>query len=144
MAGGEGSTPGAPEPEHSTEHPTAMAAITAAAPSLVTVGPGLPTLSKKLVEKIASGVYVDFAELPPAKGKGRASPQVAEGQIVIMQASDMVSNKKAIPDLATWLQCFGLYVAVIASRQPSRVPDLMVAYQALIAPILPLAILAGI
>ncbi len=101
-------------------------------PSLVTVGQGLPALSKKVVEKILSGVYMDFAELPPAKGRGRAAPQLAEGQIVVVQASDMIPNRKAIPDLATWLQCFSLYVTVIASHQPKRVPDLM-AYQSLIA-----------
>ena len=48
-------------------------------------------------------------------GKGWSVPQVAEGQIVFVHAADIVPNKKAIPDLATWLQCFGLYVAVIAS-----------------------------
>ena len=98
---------------------------TPAASSLVTIGPGLPALPKKIVEKMLSGVYVEFAELPPAKGKGWSTPQVAEGQIVIMQAADMLPNKKAIPDLATWLQCFRLHVAVIASRQPNQVPDLM-------------------
>lgn len=112
-AGDEGSTSEATEPENSTEHSIATSAVAVAAPSLVTVGPGLPALPKKRVEKIASGVYVDFTELPPAKGKRRATPQVTEGQVLIMQASDMVTNKKAIPDLATWFQCFGLYVAVI-------------------------------
>ena len=40
--------------------------------------------------------------------------------------------RKTIPDLATWVQCFGLYVAVMATVQPQRVPELM-AYQAIIA-----------
>ncbi len=30
-----------------------------------------------------------------------------------------------IPDLATWVQCFNIYVAVLAQEQPDRVPDLM-------------------
>ena len=38
----------------------------------------------------------------------------------------------AIPDLATWLQCFGIFVAMLAQQQPERVPELM-AYQSIIA-----------
>ncbi len=99
--------------------------------SLVSVGTGLPAIPKKLVEKILSGEYVDFCELPPMKGKGRPSPQVGEGQIVVLHAADLASSKKAIPDLVTWLQCFSLYVAVVAAKQPGKVADLM-AYQVLI------------
>ena len=40
--------------------------------SLVQLGCGLAALSKKLLEKIEAGEYVDFSELPPAKGKGRS------------------------------------------------------------------------
>ncbi len=68
---------------------------------------------------------------PPAKGKGRPSPQAGEGQIVVLHAADLAPSKKAIPDLATWLQCFSLYVAVVAAKQPGKVADLM-AYQVLI------------
>ncbi len=42
-----------------------------ATPSLIQMGCGLPALPKKLLEKIEADEYVDFAELPPAKGKGR-------------------------------------------------------------------------
>ena len=41
-------------------------------PSTVMLGMGLPPLPKKLVDKILAGEYVDFAELPPARGKARA------------------------------------------------------------------------
>ena len=36
-------------------------------------GLGLPALSKKLVEKTIAGQYVDFSELPPAKGHTSAT-----------------------------------------------------------------------
>ena len=42
---------------------------------LVQLGPGLPALPKKLVGKIEAEEYVDFNELPPAKGKGRPLSQ---------------------------------------------------------------------
>jgi hypothetical protein len=37
---------------------------------LVTVGTGLPALSKKLIARVLANEYIDFVELPPAKGKG--------------------------------------------------------------------------
>ena len=100
--------------------------------ALVNLGPGLPALPRRLVEKIRANEYVDFAELPPAKGKNRPPPQAGEGQILVLQAADLAPTRRTIPDLATWLQCFCVYVAVIAERQPERVPELM-AYQAIIA-----------
>ena len=92
------------------------------------LGTGLPALSKKLVSRILNNEYIDFAELPPAKGKSSS----LEGEVVMVQAADLLQARKIIPDLATWVQCFSLYVAAIASHQLGRVPDLM-AYQTLIA-----------
>ena len=42
-------------------------------PALVSIGEGLPALSQRLIEKIKAGEYVDFSDLPPAKGKSRSS-----------------------------------------------------------------------
>jgi len=98
----------------------------------VNLGPGLPALPLRLVEKIKSNKYVNFAELPPAKGKNRPPPQAGEGQIVVLQAIDLAPTRRTIPDLAMWLQCFGGYVVGIAELQPERVPELM-AYLATIA-----------
>ncbi len=99
---------------------------------LVSIGPGLPSLPKRLVERIGTGECVDFGELPPAKGKSRPLPQAGEGQVVVVQATDLMATRKTIPDLVTWLQCFGIFTAVVAAAQPKRVPELM-AYQAIIA-----------
>ena len=46
----------------------------------------------------------------------------------MVQAADLVQSRKIIPDLATWLQCFALYVAVLAKGNPQKVQELM-AYQ---------------
>lgn len=37
--------------------------------SLVPTGEGLPSLPKKLVDKIAAGEFIDLADLLPAKGR---------------------------------------------------------------------------
>ena len=100
--------------------------------SLVPTGPGLPALPKKLVERICRNEYVDFAELPPAKGKNRVPTHVVEGQIVVLQPGDLTPARRAIPDLATWLQCYGIYTAVLGAHQSHRLGELM-AYQIIIA-----------
>ena len=99
---------------------------------LVQMGCGLPALSKKLIEKIEAEEYIDFCELPPAKGKGRSMAQAFDGQIVVVQAADLMQSRRLIPDLATWMQCFGLFTTAVARRKPERVPDLM-AYMSVIA-----------
>ena len=88
--------------------------------SLVPTGPGLPALPKKLVERICRNEYVDFAELPPAKGKNRVPTHVVEGQIVVLQPGDLTPARRAIPDLATQLQCYGIYTAVLGAHQSHR------------------------
>ena len=103
-----------------------------AAPSMCATGEGLPALSKKLVDKILAGEFVDFADLPPAKGRVKANTHAMEGQIVVIQAADLLENRKLIPDLATWVQCFIIYSAVLISKEPDRAKNLL-AYMSLIA-----------
>ena len=69
----------------------------------IPTGPGLPVLPKKLVEKIIAGQYVDFSELPPAKGRTRSLPSQEDGHVLVIRAEDLAGSKKLIPDLATWL-----------------------------------------
>ena len=102
------------EPEPNTTHPQAM----------VTTGVGLAALPKKLVKKIKANEYIDFTELPPAKGKSRPVPQSLEGQVLVVQAADLLQARKIIPDLATWLQCFALYacsnISSLTTKQGAR------------------------
>lgn len=98
---------------------------TSGVPKLIPTGPGLASPSKKLVDRIVSGQYVDFLELPPAKGQTRSSPNVEEGHIVNIRAEDLAGAKKIIPDLATWLQCFCIYAAVIIEHEPNRTKSLL-------------------
>ncbi len=76
---------------------------------------------------------MDLGELPPAKGKSRPFPQAGEGQVVVVQATDMMATHKTIPDLATWLQWFSIFTTVVvAAAQPKMEQELM-ACQAIIA-----------
>ena len=89
----------------------------------IVVAPGIPALPKKLAQKILNGEYVDFAELPPAKGRAKPSSLDWEGQVLLVQSTDLYATKKLIPDLATWVQCFSIYATVIWSQSPERLPD---------------------
>ena len=102
------------------------------AKSLVSVGPGLPAISRRTWDRIKANEYVEFMDLPPARGKTKPSSHELEGQILVVQAADLAQSRKIIPDLPTWLQCFALYTAVVLKDQPERATELM-AYQSIIA-----------
>ena len=99
---------------------------------LVPTGLGLPALPKKLVEKINTGHYIDFSELLPAKGCIRTFPSQEEGHVIVIRAEDLIGSNKLIPDLATWHQCFAIYMAVVADTEPHRIKSLL-AYMTTIA-----------
>ena len=91
-----------------------------------TIGHTIPAITQKLQDKILAGEFIDFSELPPAKGK--ASPlslPTAEGNIILVNAADLAQQKKLIPDLGTWIQCFTIYTGVICAHHPTRLPDLL-------------------
>ena len=113
---------------HLKSQPNGQKASTAMVPT----GDRLPALSKKCVEKILAGEFVDLADLPPARGKEKAIPSASEGQIVVVQAADVMEHRKLIPNLATWVQCFNIYAAVIISKEPERARNLL-GYMSLIA-----------
>lgn len=99
---------------------------------LVSVGSGLPSLSKKMIDWIISGQYVDLLELPPARGRVRNLPSTEDGHIVVVWAEDLSGTRKLILDLATWLQCFCIYMAVVTEHEPERLKSLL-AYLSTIA-----------
>ncbi len=113
------------------EHKSSSTPETTAKP-LVSVGPGLPAISRRIWERIRANEFVDFMELPPARGKAKPLSQDLDGHILVVQAADLAHTRKVIPDLSTWLQCFALYTAVILKLQPERAVELM-AYQSIIA-----------
>ena len=92
--------------------------------AMVSPGPGLPAISKKLYDAIRAGGYVDFAQFPAAKGRS-IPPTSLEGQIVLVQASELVQTQRLVPDFATWVQCFAIYAAITITHSPEKAPGLM-------------------
>ena len=92
----------------------------------VPLGYGIPSIPKKTRDRILSGEYIDFAELPPAKGKTcPLSLPAPEGNIILVNAFDLLQQKKLVPDLGTWAQCFTIYAGVILTHSPGRLMDLL-------------------
>ena len=67
---------------------------TKACSSMIPMGEGLPALPKKCVDKILAGEFIDLADLPPAKGK-EAIPNTTDGQIVVVQAADLMEHRNS-------------------------------------------------
>ena len=38
---------------------------------------------------------------------------------------DNKSQRRAISNIIEWIKCFSMYIAVVSSKQPHRVPDLL-------------------
>ena len=90
----------------------------------VYVGEGLPPVPAKLAAKIRRGAYVDMGELLPEFWASTRDDDQPKQEAKARRA-------RSVQDIFTWLQCYGMYVSVLAPQHPSRIPELM-AYQATI------------
>ena len=87
------------------------------------------------MDLIRADRYVDLGELPHAKGFSKPLTSLShclEGQVVLIQAADLLHSKKVIPDYATWAQCVSIYTAVVLTAHPERASSLLT-YNAAIA-----------
>ncbi len=97
------------------------------------VGEGLPPVPAKLVGKILRGEFVDMAELlrdniEADRRRNAIDPSHSCG------AGGLGGTRPArreIPDILSWIQCFGVYICVVASKHPEKVPQLL-AYQTML------------
>ena len=89
----------------------------------VYVGEGLPPVPEKLAAKIRAWKFVDMAEMLPeywvevTKDDESSSSSNAPTQ--------QPCRRKKVTDITLWLQCYGLYVSVLASQHPQAIPELM-------------------
>ena len=80
------------------------------------ISDGLPPVPDKLVAKIRQG---EFVELHKLLSECLAESTDSTGPIPRLRA------RKRLSDMNVWLQCFTLYVGVVASSKPALVPDLL-------------------
>ena len=124
-----------PAPTTSTSYPTTSMATKVTtvskadnsleAPHAVFIGQGLPPVPKKLASRIESGEFVDMSELLPDR-LGCSKASISEDK-----SWGTKSKKRAVANILEWIQCFSIYIAIVAQKSPERIPDLL-GYQALI------------
>ena len=68
--------------------------VPAASNKHVLISPGLPTVAQRLIDRIKAGEYIDFNELPPARGLSKSVPSHLEGQVVVIQANELAASPK--------------------------------------------------
>ena len=90
----------------------------------LTIGEGLPPVPGKLITKLESGQFIESAELQPDR-LGITAASDDDGS----KASKSKNNP--ITSITEWIQCFGIYTAVLLMFQLHRVADLL-GYQRLI------------
>lgn len=98
--------------------------------SIFVLSESLPVVPAKLVRRILRAEYIDMAELlkdnmEAERRRMQADSGGAQTQFAGRQA------RRAIPDILSWLQCFGLYAAVVTSHYPEKSRELL-AYQTML------------
>ena len=90
---------------------------------------GLPPVPHKLASKILWGEYIDMAEL--LRYNLEAQRRAATTAAATPHPSSTPKSRREVPDILSWVQCFGIYMAVVTSKCPERTKELL-AYQTLI------------
>ena len=91
---------------------------------LTLISNGLRLIPNKLVQHVEEGLFVEMAELLPSY---LDSADFDTG-------GQQTRSHKRLPvlcDITEWVQCFGMYIAIISHYKPKRVADLM-GYQMII------------
>ncbi len=108
--------------------PAASATEESAAPPFV-LSEGLAPILVQLVAKIQWGEFVDMAEL--LRDNLEAIHRGALPEQLTLPHQPRHSRRK-VPDLLSWVQCFGTYMAIVATKHLQWIKQLL-AYQTLIA-----------
>ena len=134
----------APRPDaDAAAHPSGRedaAVVTGASPQLTVRQPPVPA---KVKQRILRGEFVDFDNLLPealypARHGASPSPSFAlrlstdpdtDGEMVIAQQKP--ASRRAVRDLASWLEAWNVYITILVAHYPTRAPPLL-AYQRII------------
>ena len=57
--------------------------------AIVVVALGMPAVPLKRMEKIWTGEFADFGELPPVKGRAKPVTSSFEGQLILVHTADL-------------------------------------------------------
>ena len=88
----------------------------------VYIGEGLPPVPEKLATKIRAWKFVDMSEMLPEFWWQEAGK---DDDTQSRSTTSQPRRRKKVTDITSWLQCYGLYVSVLASHCPEAIPELM-------------------
>ena len=89
--------------------------------TMLSIGAGLPPVPRSLASRIESGAFVEISELSPEQLGTLSNETPDKGK----------SRQQVVCNVLEWIQCFGLYTAVVTRKKPEMIPDL-IAYQTII------------
>ena len=79
---------------------------------------GISPVPEKVISRIEAGECIEMAELLPDR-LGSAVMTAGEDQTRVPR-----SRCKAVANIFQWVECFGIYVAVLSRSRPQRVPKI--------------------
>ena len=90
------------------------------------LGEGLPPIPAKLVVKIQKGDFVDMAKLlqDNIEAESRRSKKAGAST----SNKQLVQSWLEVPDILSWVQCFGIYTSIIVQTCLEKIQQLL-AYQ---------------
>ena len=90
---------------------------------------GLAPVPPKLVARIQKMEFVDMAEL--LRDNLELQHQMSSSEQLSQLAPQPRNRRREIPDILSWVSCFGVYMAVLTAKHPEMIRQLL-AYQTLI------------
>ena len=90
----------------------------------VLISNGIPPIPLRLVKRVEEGLFIEMAELHPSY---LDSAELNIGD----QPAGSHKRFPEICDIVDWIQCFGIYMAIISRSKPKRIADL-IGYQSII------------
>ena len=89
----------------------------------VLISNGLPPVPATLIKRVEQGLFIEMAELSPS--------YLDSAELITGNQHGSRKQLPEVSDIVEWVQCFGIYVAIISRSKPKRVADL-IGYQSLI------------
>ena len=80
------------------------------------LGESLPPIPTKLVAKIQKGNFMDMAEL--LRDNKEADKRRTRDGSASSSAGQQAQNRREVPDILSWIQCFGVYACIMGSGAP--------------------------
>ena len=93
----------------------------------------MPTIPKKLLDRMHRWEYNDLAELlPQTSAHDAASPEVAPHHFVLFPGCEFIKPKKhKVDSITEWVKAFAIYMAAMWKQYPEAMPEI-IAYLLLI------------